>query len=71
METVLVICLTTEDKFQSLTPSDTIDLHHYQEALDYVFSSHDIRNIALTGSYGSGKSSVIRSYERSTVETHF
>jgi len=31
--------------------------------LDHVFSSDKIRNIALTGSYGSGKSSVIRSYE--------
>lgn len=63
--------MTTEDKFQSLTPSDTIDLHHYQEALDYVFSSHDIRNIALTGSYGSGKSSVIRSYEKTNEKRSF
>nr|WP_326209174.1 hypothetical protein [uncultured Oscillibacter sp.] len=52
-----------ETKFRPLTPNDAIDLHHYQEALDYVFSSGKIRNIALTGSYGSGKSSVIRSYE--------
>lgn len=52
-----------ENKFRPLTPNDAIDLHHYQEALDYVFSSGKIRNIALTGSYGSGKSSVIRSYE--------
>lgn len=52
-----------ENKFRPLTPNDAIDLHHYREALDYVFSSGKIRNIALTGSYGSGKSSVIRSYE--------
>lgn len=63
--------MTTENKFQSLTPSDTIDLHHYQEAVDYVFSSNDIRNIALTGSYGSGKSSVIRSYEKTHKERSF
>lgn len=52
-----------ENKFMPLTPNDAIDLHHYREALDYIFSSEKIRNIALTGSYGSGKSSVIRSYE--------
>ena len=52
-----------ENKFRPLTPDDTIDLHHYREALYYIFSSDKIRNIALTGSYGSGKSSVIHSYE--------
>jgi len=56
--------LPFENKFRSLTPSDEADLDHYKEALDYVFSSYEIRNIALTGSYGSGKSSVIRSYEK-------
>ncbi len=60
-----------ENKFRPLTPNDAIDLHHYQEALDYVFSSGKIRNIALTGSYGSGKSSVIRSYENIHKEQTF
>lgn len=60
-----------ENKFRSLTPNDAIDLHHYQEALDHVFSSGKIRNIALTGSYGSGKSSVIRSYENIHKEKTF
>lgn len=50
-------------KFRALTPRDNIDLHDYREALDYVFSNEDIRNVALSGSYGSGKSSVMRSYE--------
>lgn len=60
-----------ENKFRPLTPNDAIDLHHYREALDYVFSSSKIRNIALTGSYGSGKSSVIRSYENLHKEQTF
>ena len=60
-----------ENKFRPLTPNDAIDLHHYQEALDYVFSCGKIRNIALTGSYGSGKSSVIRSYENIHKEQTF
>lgn len=55
--------LSIENRFRPLTPNGAIDLSHYQDALDFVFSSNEIRNIALTGSYGSGKSSVIRSYE--------
>lgn len=60
-----------ENKFRSLTPNGAVDLCHYKEALDHVFSSHEIRNIALTGSYGSGKSSVIRSYENIHKERIF
>lgn len=63
--------MSFENKFRPLTPSDAIDLSHYQEALDHVFSSGKIRNIALTGSYGSGKSSVIRSYENIHRERTF
>lgn len=59
------------NSFRSLTPNDAIDLSHYREALDHVFSSNEIRNIALTGSYGSGKSSVIRSYEKANGERTF
>lgn len=60
-----------ENKFRSLTPNDAMDLQHYRDALDHVFSSGKIRNIALTGSYGSGKSSVIRSYENIHKEKAF
>lgn len=63
--------LPIENGFRPLTPNDAIDLCHYQEALDRVFSSNEIRNIALTGSYGSGKSSVIRSYENIHKERTF
>lgn len=63
--------LPIENRFRSLTPNDTIDLRDYREALDYVFSSSKIRNIALTGAYGSGKSSVIRSYENIHKERTF
>ncbi len=63
--------MLSENNFRSLTPNGGADLNHYKEALDYVFSSHEIRNIALTGSYGSGKSSVIRSYENIHEERTF
>lgn len=56
--------MSIENNFRSLAPNEYIDLNSYGEALDYVFSLDKIRNIALTGAYGSGKSSVIRSYEQ-------
>ncbi len=50
------------DMFRSLTPQQGIDIQGYREALDYAFSNDDIRNIAISGSYGSGKSSVFNTY---------
>ena len=51
-------------EFQKLTPYEKADLEGYEQSLDFVFKkeNNDLRNIALTGNYGSGKSSVIRSY---------
>lgn len=51
------------DKFESLLPKKDVDLSSYRDALNYAMNNDEIRNIALSGSYGSGKSSVIRSYE--------
>lgn len=53
-----------QQNFQSLLPKDDVDLHSYQDALDYAMEHEEIRNVALSGSYGSGKSSVINSYEK-------
>lgn len=55
-----------EFAFQKLTPTDNADLTTYEDALDFVFENKnkDIQNIAVTGIYGSGKSSVINTYER-------
>lgn len=53
--------------FQKLTPEKSLGetgLSGYKEALDYAFLDEDIANIALTGAYGSGKSSIIESYKK-------
>lgn len=50
--------------FESLTPFADSELGIYESALDYVFEHPEIRNIALSGSYGAGKSSVLASYEK-------
>ena len=57
--------------FQKLTPNENIKLDAYEEALEFVFSSPDIKNIALTGVYGAGKTSVMNSYEKKHGERKF
>ena len=54
-------------EFQKLTPIVLENLPKgYKDALDFVFDNKtnpDVTNIAVTGSYGSGKTSIIKSYE--------
>lgn len=58
-------------RFRNLTPDAHVDLQYYRDALDHVFSSDELRNVALSGAYGSGKSSIIRSYENIHQERTF
>lgn len=51
-----------EIPFQHLAPIDTVDDKTTFDALDYALSQRNIHNIALTGNYGSGKSSILESY---------
>ena len=51
-----------EIPFQHLAPIDTVDDKTTFDALDYALSQNNIHNVALTGNYGSGKSSILESY---------
>ena len=51
-----------EKPFQHLAPIDTVEDKTTFDALDYALSQKNIHNIALTGNYGSGKSSILESY---------
>lgn len=51
-----------EIPFQHLAPIDTVDDKAIFDALDYALSQNNVHNIALTGNYGSGKSSILESY---------
>lgn len=52
--------------YQDLAPISNIEKvdpkGKYRKSLDYAIKNKEIRNIAITGSYGSGKSSLIKSY---------
>lgn len=51
------------DKLFPLTPKDNIENRQkYKEYLDHALKSEDISNIALSGNYGSGKSSILATY---------
>ncbi|WP_446010082.1 YobI family P-loop NTPase [Candidatus Electrothrix sp.] len=51
--------------FTDLAPIDSADSDGtYSKALHYAFSNPQIKNIALSGPYGSGKSSIIKTYEK-------
>jgi hypothetical protein len=47
-----------------LIPKSNVNLGVYKDALDSIFSNNEVRNIALSGSYGAGKSSIIKTYEK-------
>lgn len=51
-------------QFERLTPTDNMDLEVYEDAINYVFENSDIKNIAISGAYSAGKSSVLASYKK-------
>ncbi len=58
--------------YTSLCPIDNADNGEiYSEALEWALAQDDIRNIALTGAYGSGKSSIIKTFFDNTYKDHY
>jgi len=54
---------STRSKFVNLAPTDQADKDGvYSEALEFATTDPKVYNIALTGPYGSGKSSIIQSF---------
>lgn len=56
--------------FEKLTPTTLSpdEMRGYNEALDFIFKEDDLLNIAISGPYASGKSSVIKTYEEEHKE---
>lgn len=57
--------------FQKLTPINDADISVYEEAIDFVFRNPDVRNVAISGAYSSGKSSMLESYKKKHEEYKF
>lgn len=57
--------------FEKLTPINDADIKIYEEAIDFVINDPEIKNIAISGSYGSGKSSLLESYKNKHKELKF
>ena len=54
-------------KFNALTPEVLEENNEiYTKALDFAFDNKDIKNIAITGIYGAGKSTVWNTYVKET-----
>ncbi len=58
-------------KFERLTPTDDINLDVYEDAINYVFDNSDVKNVAISGAYSAGKSSVLASYEKKHRDLRF
>ncbi|MBY8910134.1 hypothetical protein K6L05_10040 [Salinicoccus roseus] len=53
-------------KFEKLTPIQNYDLNIYEYGLNFIFENKDIKNIAITGPYGAGKTSLIETFKKSS-----
>lgn len=64
--------LDGESGYRDLTPeSDTKNSEEYIRALHWAIKNKDVKNIALSGPYGSGKSSVIKTYLEKYPKTKY
>lgn len=57
--------------FKKLTPETDMDISVYDEAIEYAFAHTDIKNVAISGAYGAGKSSVLESYKAKHSDKKF
>lgn len=58
--------------YRDLTPeADTKNSQEYIKALHWAIENKEVKNIALSGPYGSGKSSVIKTYLEKYPKTKY
>ncbi len=59
-------------KYESLIPNDNADEdNEYSKMLKVALETNNINNIAVTGIYGSGKSSILRTFEKKNSEWNY
>lgn len=57
--------------FEKLTPTSDGNIDVYESAIDFVFNEPDVRNVAISGAYGAGKSSVLAAYKKKHKDFKF
>lgn len=57
--------------FQKLTPVSNADISVYEEAINFAFENSDVKNVAISGAYSAGKSSILESYKTKHKDYHF
>ena len=57
--------------FEKLAPINNANIDIYEDAINFVFENPDLKNIAISGAYGSGKSSLLASYKAAHPEKKF
>lgn len=67
----LDVAIADENSYSSLSPIDNGDkAGHYSKAILWALKNRkkeDIKNIALTGPYGSGKSSILKTFQKNYI----
>ena len=58
-------------QFEKLSLIENVDISVYRDAIDFAFENSDVKNIAISGAYGSGKSSVLASYKKKNPRKKF
>jgi len=57
--------------FYDLTPTNDVSLDIYEDAINFSLKNNKVLNAAISGSYGSGKSSLLESYRKKHPEKRF
>lgn len=63
--------IDSSNKYEVLNPNDNSDIDGYSEMLQLALKTQGTSNIAITGTYGSGKSSFLRTFENRYKEWNY
>lgn len=64
--------LNVQRKYKPLTAVKNVSTYdNYKDAFEFIRDESDLRNIALTGNYGSGKSSLLLTFQNNNKELEF
>lgn len=71
VEKLGVTIIDNPNKYEVLNPNENSDIDGYSEMLQVALKTQGTSNIAITGTYGSGKSSFLRTFENRYKEWNY